>query len=105
MLVRKPLLSGALTSVLLFDASGVLHDSDERWEAALIVNNITNYLTSGSCVNANVANGAVYGGVETGSNSRGSAGVEAGLQYRAGPAGVAALQVVLSVQGIIEQWC
>ena len=58
------------------NASAALRGRDERWEAALIVNNIADELTSGNCVNANFANGAVYGGVETGGDSRGSAGVE-----------------------------
>lgn len=55
-------------------ANLTLKSSDGGWEFALIGNNLTNQLTSGSCSNGNSANGTVFGGLISGGPAKGPAG-------------------------------
>lgn len=52
-----------------------LRSQDDRWELALIASNLTNRLTTGSCLNINYpGGGGVFPGIVTGAPIRGSAG-------------------------------
>jgi outer membrane receptor protein involved in Fe transport len=57
-----------------FSASVALRGKDDRWEAALIGNNLGNELTTGFCANSNVQNGTLFGGQIFGGPTRGPAG-------------------------------
>lgn len=58
------------------DLSLAFKDSTERWEFALIGNNIADRRTYGNCININYANGDLLGGQITGGTERGPAGVD-----------------------------
>jgi iron complex outermembrane receptor protein len=58
------------------DLSLTLQGKDDHWELSLIGKNLNNALTSGNCVNLNAANGQILGGQNTGTNTRGPAGVD-----------------------------
>jgi len=58
------------------DLSLTLQSKDDRWEVALIGKNLNNALSSGNCVNLNAQNGQVLGGQNTGTNTRGPAGID-----------------------------
>jgi outer membrane receptor protein involved in Fe transport len=47
---------------------------DERWELALIGNNLTEKLTRSNCTSTNAQNGVLYGGQITGGTTSGAAG-------------------------------
>ncbi|MDB5972177.1 MAG: TonB-dependent receptor [Hydrocarboniphaga sp.] len=53
-----------------------LSGHDDRWELALIGNNLNNAITTGNCVNAPLASGIAFGGEITGGTSSGPAGVD-----------------------------
>jgi iron complex outermembrane receptor protein len=57
-----------------FDASLALRGRDDAWELALIGTNLGNKITSGLCLNANVANAVILGGQVSGQATGGPAG-------------------------------
>jgi iron complex outermembrane recepter protein len=63
-------------SYAMFDANVAFGAKDERWEIALIGNNITNEYISSTCTTFNGANGQVLGGQFTGTTQLGPAGLD-----------------------------
>jgi len=57
-----------------FNASVALKGKDDRWEVALIGNNLTDKLTTGSCGSLNYAGGQVAPGIISGAAAKGPAG-------------------------------
>jgi iron complex outermembrane receptor protein len=57
-----------------FDANIALRGRDDAWELALIGTNLGNKITSGLCLNANVANAVILGGQVSGQAAGGPAG-------------------------------
>ena len=57
-----------------FNASVALRRSDDKWEVALIGNNLANKITSGNCFNSNLQNGSFLGGQVQGAALPGAAG-------------------------------
>jgi iron complex outermembrane receptor protein len=62
-------------SYLKADVSVALRGPENRWEIALIGNNITDKLVAPLCSSSNAANGLIFGGDITGGPTRGPAGV------------------------------
>jgi iron complex outermembrane receptor protein len=58
------------------DLSATLQGPRDIWEVSVIGKNVGNKLTSSSCLQANIANGAILGGEVTGGTGRGPAGVD-----------------------------
>jgi hypothetical protein len=56
------------------DLNVTLKGPDDRWEIALIGNNVTNKLTEAWCANSNVRNGTILGGQIAGGTTTGPAG-------------------------------
>ncbi|WP_317929613.1 TonB-dependent receptor [Halioxenophilus sp. WMMB6] len=73
LLLRDDMIQDAYTKL---NVSAILAGRDNSWEVALIGKNVTDELVSGNCVNANLANAAVFSGVITGGDSRGPAGID-----------------------------
>jgi iron complex outermembrane receptor protein len=63
-------------SYTLLNANVAAGDPDDVWQVAVIANNITDKITTGSCTNLNYANGQILGGQLTGSTARGPAGID-----------------------------
>ena len=63
------------------DLSLTLKGSDDRWQVSLIGRNLTNKLTKSTCANGNFAGGFLFGGQNTGTNTRGPAGVDEVVCY------------------------
>jgi outer membrane receptor protein involved in Fe transport len=57
-------------------ANITLHGRDDRWEFALIGNNLTNRITSANCFNSNSQNGVFFGGQIAGAATGGPAGLD-----------------------------
>ena len=53
-----------------------LQAPNDHWELSVVGKNITNKITSGSCVNFNAQNGAFFGGQITGGIGKGPAGID-----------------------------
>jgi hypothetical protein len=53
-----------------------IKSQDNRWELALIGNNLNNEITCGNATNGNFQNGLFFGGVVSGGTVRGPAGVD-----------------------------
>ena len=57
-----------------FGASVALRGKDDRWELAVIGNNLTNELITPTCSNGNSQNGTIFGGLISGAPDKGPAG-------------------------------
>jgi iron complex outermembrane receptor protein len=57
-----------------FNASAALRRKDDKWEVALIANNLANKITSSNCFNSNLQNGSFLGGQIQGAALPGAAG-------------------------------
>ena len=55
-------------------ANLALREADDRWEVALIGNNLGNEITAGVCSNSNTQNGTIFGGQLAGGETKGPAG-------------------------------
>lgn len=55
-------------------ANIALRGPEDKWEVALIGNNLANRITAGTCANANIQNGVIFGGQLTGGETKGPAG-------------------------------
>ena len=58
------------------DAAISLAGKNDGWEVSLIGNNLTDKYTTGNCTNFNAEAGQILGGENTGTNTRGPAGVD-----------------------------
>jgi hypothetical protein len=56
------------------NASLALRGPDDKWEVALIGNNITAKITGAVCANANINGGLIFGGQQSGKATGGPAG-------------------------------
>lgn len=63
-------------SYVKLNARVAIGAEDDRWELALIGNNLTDKKTCGNSSNSNLQNGLIFGGVITGGTTRGAAGVD-----------------------------
>lgn len=63
-------------SFVKLNATLALRDADDRWEVALIGNNLNNRITAALCSNSNTQNGTVFGGQIAGAATRGPAGAD-----------------------------
>ncbi|GIX30203.1 MAG: TonB-dependent receptor [Porticoccaceae bacterium] len=61
---------------LTYNGHFTVRAANGGWELTLIGNNLTDEIVAGNCVNANFANGNFFGGVVSGREVRGPAGVE-----------------------------
>ncbi|MDE2410256.1 MAG: TonB-dependent receptor [Sphingomonadales bacterium] len=57
-------------------ANVTLHGREDRWELALIGNNLNNRITSANCFNSNSQNGVFFGGQIAGAAAGGPAGLD-----------------------------
>lgn len=70
---RRDIVQGASFTM---DANVRLTGKDKGWELALIANNLTNEIAKSRCDLYNYANGQIFPGLATGSNSVGVAGID-----------------------------